>query len=288
MTPPRVRIDRPAFQIQDGPINPLDKIANYARSAAALGSLNLRGLPLIPKSVWPSVPSNRSWFNQFVLWIDQLQLRNVRQVVDVGANHGDFSQAASALFPTAQVLLVEPLPALHDELRRRCSERAGRWSLAPFALSSERGTGTLFVDQTQDGISSLAGFSDEYLRAFPAARPSANVACEIRTLDNLCTESGIEMIDLLKIDVEGFEFEVLEGAREMLKRTTAMVVEVSLIRRIAEGDALERICRLLRENNFHLVALYPACGPEEPWRPLEFNILARHADADNSPTRSQA
>lgn len=114
------------------------KIAAYLRSARIQRGLNLRGVPLIPKSISPGAPCNRLAYNEFVSWIHQFQLPDVKQVVDVGANHGDFSQASGALFPAAKVLLVEPLPTLHAELERCGAERGRRWRLATCALRSTK------------------------------------------------------------------------------------------------------------------------------------------------------
>jgi len=253
--------------------NPL---ATYLQAVLARRSLNFRGLPLVPKSIWPSAPFYRTGFNQFVLWINTLDLDGVRRIVDVGACHGDFSQAADAMFPEAEFLLVEPSTHLHEELRRRCAERAGRWQLATCALSALPGTASLHIDPNQKGIGSLAPFSDEYLRANPAARPTEQLECQVRTLDELCAEQGVGSIDLLKIDVEGFEFEVLEGAREMLRKTRAVVVELSLVRRPDGADALERMLKLLRLANFHVVDILPAYhDPSHGWLPIDFNVLAR-------------
>lgn len=252
------------------------KIAAYLQSAWVQRGLNLRGLPLIPKSLWPVAPYNRTLFNEFVLWIHQLQLSEVKWVVDVGANHADFAQAANALFPTANVLLVEPLPTLHAELQRRCAVRGKQWQLATCALSKERGTATLHVDQAHDDIGSLMGFSEEYLRANPASQASRTFACEVRTLDDLCPEYAIHKIDLLKIDVEGFEFEVLGGGGKMLQATESLIVEVSLVRRGGDADVLERMLTLLRSAGFQLVELLPSYfAADRPWLPLEFNLLAR-------------
>lgn len=252
------------------------RLATHLRAAAVLRGPNLRGWPLIPKRFWPEAPHNRTLFNQFVIWIDRLRLERVRSVVDVGANHGDFAQAASALFPETDVLLVEPLPILHAELERRAARRASHWKLAKYALSRERGTAALHIDEKLDDIASLVGFSDQYLRSNPNARSEKTLSCEVCTLDDLCAERGIREIDLLKIDVEGFEFEVLEGARAMLSATRALVVEVSLIRRSGDADAIERILKLFRTFGFQLVDLLPSIfSNEAPWCPVEFNVLAR-------------
>jgi len=259
-------------------MNWFSKLRLYAQAAAALRGPNLQGLPLIPKSFRPGAPANRAAYNQFVLWIKRLELPRAGWIVDVGANHGDFAQAASACHPDAQVLLVEPLPTLHPELERRCRERPGRWRLAPCALGSQPGQATLHVDPQQDGIGSLLGFSQEYLAANPSAKPKQKIDCQVRTLDDLCTEHGIQAIDLLKIDVEGFEFETLEGAARALRVTQSMVIELSVVRRRDAIEPLARLLTLLNQVGLRLVELYPSlCTSQAPWLPIEFNVLARRA-----------
>ena len=254
-------------------------VTTFFGAALARKALNLRGLPLIPKALWASAPSYRTGFNQFVMWIDRLQLTGVHQVVDVGACHGDFSQAATSMFPNAQVLLVEPSVLMQTELARRSAEHNGRWRLAKCALGRKRGAGSLYIDPKHADIASLVGFSDEYLRANSAANPQECLECEVRTLDDLCEEHAITVIDLLKIDVEGFEFEVLEGGVNILSNTRAIVVELSLIRQSGSEDALERMLKYLRLAGFHFVDLIASYfDPDKDWRPVEFNLLARRID----------
>ena len=254
----------------------LTKFSSYARAASANRSFNLRGLPGIPKVWWPDAPSNREAFNHFQLWIHRLQLRDVAQVVDVGANHGDFSQAASAILSRADVLLVEPLPTLHEELEARCGRRRGRWRLAKVALGSQAGTAQLHVVPGNDVVGSLVGFSKEYLEANPIAKTSRSFECSVRTLDDLCQELKIPAIDLLKIDVEGFEFETLRGGREMLRRTRALVIELSTVRRGDGAHALVEMLNVLNEAGLQLVECIPSLSSaEHPWLPVEFNLLTR-------------
>lgn len=255
-------------------------VTTYFAAVAARKSLNLRGLPLIPKSLWRSAPSYRTGFNQFILWINALQLDHVHWIVDVGACHGDFSQAATAMFPDADVLLVEPSIHLHEELARRCAERKARWHLAKCALAQMRGSALLHVDPHRQDIASLAGFSEDYLRANPSAKDTERLECEVRTLDDLCEEYRIPAIDLLKVDVEGFEFDVLQGGQKMLSTARAVVIELSLIRQSDSADALERMLRLLRDAGLHIVDVLPSYyDPERVWLPVEFNVLARRAPA---------
>lgn len=254
----------------------LNRIALYVQAAAALRSPNWNGLPLVPKSLGRGLPFSRSAYNSFVVWIKQLALSSAGVVFDVGANHGDFARAASACLPQARVILVEPLPKMQAWLEETIRSRQPNWQLLRCALGNERAQLPLFVDEKDDNIGSLAGFSPEYLKANPSAHISEQVLCEVRTLDDVATEMGVNHIDLLKIDVEGFEFEVMRGAGRMLGRTTAVVVEVSLVRRPDASMALVEMLDLLTKHEFQIVNVIPSLpDPAAPWRPREFNVMAR-------------
>ena len=262
-------------------MKPHEKIARYFEACWKAGGLNLMGLPLLPRRLFPSVPHNRTSYNDFLIWISLLGLRDVSVVVDVGANHGDFSEAASRSFPAARVLLFEPLPVLQPILERRCRRHAPLWKLETCALSDAEGTLDLHVAPDRDEIGSLKGFSRSYLEVTAAAGEVRKIPCRVRRLDDVVREAGIGQVDLLKIDVEGAEFEVLAGAKDMLASTRSLVVEVSTIREEnAAENALLRLLRLLDGHGFHPVAILPSLySPSHPWMPVEFNVLARRAPA---------
>jgi len=263
----------------------LRKLLLYLRAAAETKSMNWPGLPLLPKSIFPDLPSNRAAYNEFLLWIRQsLRLREARVVFDVGANHGVFARAASACFQDATVFLFEPLPNLRPLLESQARRHAGRWSFHPIALGAETGHLAFHVDPGDDAIGSFVGFSKSYDESYSqshdrlASSQSTTIDVAIETLDNFCHENRIEHIDLLKIDVEGFEFAVLDGAKKMLLNTNAVVVETSLIRAIESGSApLPDMINRLTGYGFYIVALLPSFASDVNGqrRPCEYNILAR-------------
>ncbi len=257
-------------------VEALNKIALYLHAAVALRSPHWTGLPLLPRSLSGDGPHSRSAYNSFIAWIKYLALPSATTIVDVGANHGDFARAANVWFPDAKILLVEPLPKMQRHLEESIRSRRPNWHLLPCAFGAQPGRLPLSVDENRDDIGSLAGFSEEYLRANPEARASREIICDVKTLDDAATELRIDHIDLLKIDVEGFEFEVLKGAGRMMERTTSIVVEVSLVRKVSESNALVEMLNRLTNHGFDIVAVIPSLfDPKEPWRPREFNILAR-------------
>ncbi|MGH7936870.1 MAG: FkbM family methyltransferase, partial [Chthoniobacterales bacterium] len=246
-------------------------------AAAATRSANTQGFPLCPKL--GDSPFCRGSYNSFILWIKQLALPRATHIFDVGANHGDFARAASVLFPKAQVKLFEPLPILWPTLERQVALHNGFWQLERFAVGASADRLPLGIAPGDDAIASLMGFSPDYREANPAVDQTQIVETEVKSLDQFCAETGINSIDLLKIDVEGFEFEVIKGATEMLRHTTAMIAEISLIRQ-AGGfpGALQQMIALLNHAEFHIVDVIPSLfSCAEAWRPLEYNLLARRA-----------
>jgi FkbM family methyltransferase len=273
-------LERAAFY--NAAVNAASKLLLYLRSVVALRSPNLAGLPLIPKAISRSLPYSRNAYNSFLLWIHQLGLTCANTILDVGANHGDFARAASTVFPAAAVYLFEPLPDMQAYLTGLIQHGQRTWSLVPCALGSEPGQFPLFIDDDDDAIGSFTGFTEEYLRANPRARPTREIMCQVQILDEVARERGFETIDLLKIDVEGFEFEVLKGAALSLQRTRAVIVEVSLVRRASgTGHPLVAMLDLLTRTGFHVVDIIPSLfDPALPWKPAEFNVLMRRSDDD--------
>ena len=79
----------------------------------------------------------------------------------------------------------------------------------------------------------------------------------------------------MKIDVEGFEFEVLEGASETLKVTDALMIEVSAIRRPQnEKSSIRHLMEVLDRYDFKIIELVTNFLQPDG-SPAEYNILAR-------------
>jgi FkbM family methyltransferase len=261
-------------------VNAIPRLQSYLRACLALKSVNLRGLPLLPKKFFDAPLHNRRAYNEFLTWIISLELKSVDWVIDVGANHGDFAEAATRVFPGTNILLIEPFSELHGELQRRCDRRKGKWQMEKLALGSDEAVLPLYVAAGEDEIASLVGFSSEYCQVNPQTNIASQL-CTVRPLDAVVVEKKISTIDLLKIDVEGFEFEVLRGAARTLQNTRALIVEVSLVRAATgTGNLLASMLMTLTGFGFDIVNVIPSFfDAVQKWRPVEFNVLARRSNA---------
>lgn len=139
-------------------------------------------------------------------------------VIDVGANIGQFSAAVLLFVPHATVLAIEPDPDVHKRLAANLSSAAGVTTTC-YAAGSVQGVLPL-------GRAALAVMSTLRQDALDGYDIVETVDVVVEQLDVL-TEN-YPAVDLLKIDVEGFEIEALQGATELLKRTRFLLIELGL------------------------------------------------------------
>lgn len=148
----------------------------------------------------------------------------IRRIYDVGANVGTWTLLAKAVIPEASVEAFEPF-ARHCAEFGNTLQGVGGVRLHSIALGSENGSASLRVTGNSDSSSLLPLAAAS--RAQFGVEEVEQVRVEMRRLDDCRAELGLEFADLIKLDVQGYEMEVLKGATECLAHAKAVVVEVS-------------------------------------------------------------
>ncbi|MFQ3680308.1 MAG: FkbM family methyltransferase [Pseudanabaenaceae cyanobacterium] len=130
--------------------------------------------------------------------------------VDVGANVGNWSAAFCQAMPAqGRGLLFEPSAAAQQVLQQRFAGDP-RVEIAAVALSDTVGTAPFYEEPNAGETSSLVAQhsqSQAQVRWVP-----------VTTLDRAIAERGWERVDFLKIDAEGYDFQVLRGAQRLLQQ----------------------------------------------------------------------
>jgi FkbM family methyltransferase len=155
-----------------------------------------------------------------------------RHIIDGGANVGLWSATAHAVFPKASLTLVEPLAEMKPHLDKFCARTPNaRWIHA--GLAAENGVLPFAVTGRTDSTFTL---SEEAARACGAEVRSVDVL----TIDHLAEEVIGSVPEVIKLDLEGFEFEALEGATRCLGVTELFFMEVPLWSEFRDGTKIFR------------------------------------------------
>jgi FkbM family methyltransferase len=158
-------------------------------------------------------------------------------ILDVGANTGQFAAGIRNAGYTEQIISFEPMSVEYTQLLH-LSSHDSKWDVAPrMAIGDTDGEVEINI-AGNSGSSSILSMLDLHRQAAPESAYSSKEAVEIRKLDTL-TEQIIspkyENI-FLKIDVQGYECAVLEGAKETLSRVVGIFCECSFVP-LYEGEA---------------------------------------------------
>jgi FkbM family methyltransferase len=151
----------------------------------------------------------RLYENETVLALTA-ELKTARTMIDIGANIGYFSLLTKALNRNCHVISIEPLPRNVEQLKHQKEiNHFDKMDIIDVCLSDEVGTTSFAVPPMEEcgwGRIAYRDFFDGQIVEKP-----------MTTLDHLCRERQIKSIDLIKMDVEGFEFKVLKGMENTLK-----------------------------------------------------------------------
>jgi FkbM family methyltransferase len=153
----------------------------------------------------------------------------IRLVLDVGANIGQYAGSLRDAGYAGRIVSFEPLSDAHAALTRRAAGDAG-WTVAPrMALGAAAGEIEINVSSDRD-MSSLLPMRGEILKASPSSRTVARETVRLATLDAIFADyAGARDRVLLKIDTQGYERAVLDGAARSLAHIEGVQLELSLI-----------------------------------------------------------
>lgn len=209
------------------------------------------GLPVVRAYLgfsrrWDYVVMNRSLFGEVngEHWLLSL-LPPAPFILDVGFNLGDYSREALRLRPQARVVGFDPAASMQRAFASAFAHEP-RVELLPFAVGNEPGEAE-FHD-SRDGSSTLVG------EASPGAE---TYQVQMVTLDEVADKRGWSRIDLLKIDAEGYDAHVLEGAERLL---TSQVIDIFSFEYnapwIASRRFLRDVCAYLEGKPYRLFRLF--------------------------------
>lgn len=134
--------------------------------------------------------------------------------IDIGCHKGEVLSRMVKLAPEGYHFAFEPIPYFFDRLKKRFN---GRVSIFPYALSVNQGTAGFQY------VKNAPAYSGLKTRKYSIKNPEIEeIEVEIMRLDDMIPETL--PIHFIKIDVEGGEFDVLKGARNIIRKFKPVVV----------------------------------------------------------------
>lgn len=188
-------------------------------------------------------------------------LKKDSNCIDIGANLGHILMEIVAAAPKGKHFAFEPIPDLYTSLKKKFSKNTTVYN---YALSSKRGSTTF---NYYPGRPAVSGFRE---RNKLVGQEPTLLSVQMEKLDDLIPENL--KIDLVKIDVEGAEYEVLQGARKVLQKNKPLVLfECGLGGADVYGTTPDDIFDLFAECGLGIstIEYFNAC--KQPFSKEEFN-----------------
>jgi FkbM family methyltransferase len=180
---------------------------------------------------------------------------------DVGANTGSYSKVLRHYVPGARIYAFEPHPKSFAALGKVLAGDDA--VLVNQALSDTPGEMTLYDFAEHDG-STQASLSREAVALFSGNVVEHRVTCS--TVDDFMAAQGIDRIDLLKVDTEGFDLSVLRGARAALAAGRIGTIQFEFIpANIITKTRIRDFMALLSGYQLHRICLNGELIPLAPY-----------------------
>lgn len=181
-------------------------------------------------------------------------LGHVRLVVDVGANRGQFSLLARHLFPAAKILSFEPLLG-PSSIYRNVFAADAHVKLIQVAIGPCDSKSLIHIS-ARDDCSSLLPIADLQAKTFSGTGEIGTVPVSVSPLSSFIAAEEVVADSLLKIDVQGYEYEVLLGCENLLDYFAYIYCECSFVELYSGQQLASHVVGWLAARGFKIKGVY--------------------------------
>ena len=174
--------------------------------------------------------------------------QNINTVIDIGASDGGYAMKVRNLFPHAKIFSFEPIPESYKKLNDKFKSDE---NFKAFNIAVGNTTGkSEFYQNNYVGSSSFLEMSTLHIDAYPYTKDCSKIEVNVDKLDNIIKANELVPNVILKIDVQGYEKYVLEGAEDLLKNIKIIFTEVSFNSLYKSQWLFNEIIDFLKERGF--------------------------------------
>ncbi len=185
-------------------------------------------------------------------------------IFDVGAHKGETLIIFKKYFPNSKIYSFEPFENSYQELKKTSllheNTEAFNIGLSNFIGKEKFYNYIDEFDQSLSVINSSTKLIDGAMESFGYKPPKKieTVECEFETIDSFVRDNNIKTIDILKIDVQGSEYKVLQGADNIISSENVKVIylEILIIEQYDEQKSLNYYLNYFEEKKYKLFGIY--------------------------------
>lgn len=180
----------------------------------------------------------------------------INKVLDIGANTGQFGLQLRELGYTGEIISFEPLSSAFNILKQN-SHSDPNWQIYNYAIGNSNGSIKINIAGNSQS-SSINNMLDTHLKAAPESKYIGQEKVDIHCLDTLFPEIYRPNDNIyLKIDTQGYEKNVIEGAAQSLPLIQTIQLEMSLVPLYENEMEFVQMYYLLYNKGYRLVSIEP-------------------------------
>lgn len=204
--------------------------------------------------------------------LNHLKVYDIKTVLDIGANEGQYSINLRKAGFRGRIISFEPLNNAFKILSRN-SASDKNWHVYNFALGDNDSISTIHVSGHSPS-SSILPMTRLHTESAPGSEYVEDEKIEIKKLDSIFNTLGVEGDRIfIKVDTQGYEKKVLDGAINTLPLVTGIQLELSAALLYEGEETYYSICRFIEERGFHLVRVIPGFTHKTTDDMLQFDAL---------------
>ena len=191
--------------------------------------------------------------------IKLLEHYQIDLVFDIGANKGQYALGIMDAGYRNKIVSFEPLSSVHSIIENESSKHSN-WTVAPRCAIGSKNK-EIEINISANSVSStLLNMLDSHIEGAPESKIIGKEMVHVYPLDEIGEEyCGNAKNIFLKIDVQGFEQEVLIGARSMIDKVKGVEIEISLVPLYERQNwLLPQVLDYMQQKGFQLTSIVPA------------------------------
>lgn len=207
-----------------------------------------------------------------------LKKKNVNLIFDIGANIGQFAKGLRSAGYQNQIISFEPLKSAHSKLLK-IAKKDNKWHVHDQCALGDQDKDIQINISKNSVSSSLLSMLDKHISAAPNSEFISSEKVSMFKLDSISKKYlGNDTKLLLKIDAQGYEWEVMNGAEHTISKASVVICELSLVQLYKNQKLWRDIIDRLESVGFTLWALQKGLTDPKTGQSLQMDGIFLHKD----------